>query len=263
MRYVEFAPSARLAAVVERYWILEGPGSGLPEPVVPDGRTELIFHYGAPFRRHLEDGTVEAQPAAIVAGQITGPVVLSHRLPAGVAAIRLRPAAARAVLGVPASELTGRLEPAAAIARDAPSLCDRLAEAADDAARIALLERWLSSRVRALPRPDVDAAVAAILATGGTATVGRLTALTGLGRRQLERAFRHEVGIPPKALGRIVRFQRAVRLVRRGRPLNEVAAASGFYDQAHLALDFRRLALGPPSAWQQREDAIGVLLAGG
>lgn len=263
MRYAEFTPSPHLAAVVECYWILEGPGSGLSEPVVPDGHSELIFHYGAPFARHHDDGIVERQPVAIVSGQIVSPVFLSHRGPAGVAAIRLRPAAARAVMGLPASELTGRLEPAADIFPDALLLSERLAEAAGDSARLALLENWLCAKVRAAPRREVDAAVAAILATGGTATVETLTAMTGLGRRQIERAFHQEVGIAPKAFARIVRFQRAMRLVRRGLPLADVAAACGFYDQAHMALDFRRLALGPPSAWQQRDGEIGVLLAGG
>jgi AraC-like DNA-binding protein len=263
MRYVEYTPCTHLAPVVERYWILEGPGSGLPEPVVPDGRIELIFHYGTPFVRHHDNGRVETQPAAIVAGQITGPVVLSHRLPAGVAAIRLRPAAARAVLGIPASELTGRIEAAAQIFADAPLLGEQLAEAGCDVARIAVLEAWLLAHVRADPRSDVNAAVATIVNSGGTVSIERLAALTGLGRRQLERAFRQEVGLTPKALGRIVRFQRAVRLVRRGRSLSDVAAACGFYDQAHMAFDFRRLALGPPSDWQQRDYEIGVLLAGG
>jgi len=264
MRYLEVAPSPRLASLVERYWILEGTGSGLPEPVLPDGRTELIFHYGKPFTRHKEDGTSEAQPAALFAGQITGPVFLSHRLPAGVASIRLKPAAARAALGIPASEFTGQLAPLAAIVGDASYLCERLAEATCDAERIALLEEWLVARQPGHPRAEVEAAVTTIFGTGGTVTVERLTALTGLGRRQLERNFHQEVGLSPKTLARIVRFQRAVRLVRRGRPLGEVALACGFYDQAHMALDFRRLALAPPSACLNAEGgALSTLLSGG
>jgi AraC-like DNA-binding protein len=263
MRYVEVAPSPRLASIVERYWILEGTGSGLPEPILPDGRTEIIFHYGTPFTRHKADGTSEVQPVAIFGGQITGPVVLSHRQPAGVASIRLKPAAARAVLGIPASDFTGQLVPLASIAGDASRLCERLAEATSDAERVVRLEGWLLTRQPGQPRADVEAAVATILATGGTVTVEGLTALTGLGRRQLERAFHQEVGLSPKTLARIVRFQRAVRLARRGLPLCEVALACGFYDQAHLALDFRRLALAPPSAWLTAESALGVLLSGG
>ena len=262
MRYAEFAPSPRFAAIVERYWILEGRGSGVPEPILPDGRTELIFHFGAPFRHHRTDGTSEPQPEAIFAGQITGPVFLSHES-AGVAAIRLRPAAARAVLGMPASGLTGELAPLDAIFAASSRLAGRLAEAGSDAMRIAVLEEWLEARQIGDPRPEVEAAVAAILSTGGAAPVETLIALTGLSRRQLERAFQHEVGLPPKSLARIVRLQRAVRLVRRGRRLADVALACGFYDQAHMALDFRRLALAPASTWLHRDGALSVLLSGG
>jgi transcriptional regulator GlxA family with amidase domain len=48
----------------------------------------------------------------------------------------------------------------------------------------------------------------------------------------------------------VLRFRRAVELLRLadGATLAEVAAASGYYDQAHLNRDFRALAGGPPGA---------------
>ncbi|MFD0886505.1 helix-turn-helix domain-containing protein, partial [Streptosporangium algeriense] len=58
-----------------------------------------------------------------------------------------------------------------------------------------------------------------------------------LHRRSL-RAF----GYGPKTLQRVVRFQRALRLARRGTALAEVALASGYADQSHMANEVRRLA---------------------
>ena len=49
MRYAEYPPSAALAAIVDCYWILEGHGCGLPEPIIPDGRVEIVLHYGVRF----------------------------------------------------------------------------------------------------------------------------------------------------------------------------------------------------------------------
>ena len=98
MRYAEYLPSPRLAAIVERLWILEGPGEGIADAILPDGRIEIIFHCGAPFRQHLPSGAVVIQPSALLAGQILSPISLSHVGAARVVAIRLRPWSARVLV---------------------------------------------------------------------------------------------------------------------------------------------------------------------
>src|SRR5262245_29666543 len=163
MRYAQYAPSPALAPVVEWYWILEGPGCDDAQPIVPDGRVEIVLHFGDRFERHHAGGFVERQDAALLVGQILAPIRLACRGRAGVAAIRLRPAAARALAGCPAAELTGRTVDLEAIAGSTATLRDRLACAADDAARVRLLEAWLAPRIRIAPSRDVVAAVGAIL----------------------------------------------------------------------------------------------------
>lgn len=64
----------------------------------------------------------------------------------------------------------------------------------------------------------------------------------GLGERQLLRRSLRAFGYGPKTLQRVVRFQRALRLARRGVAAAEVAVASGYADQAHMANEVRRLA---------------------
>ena len=82
------------------------------------------------------------------------------------------------------------------------------------------------------------------MATGGTLTVGALAAEVGWSRRHLGERFRAEIGLTPKAAGRVLRFERARRLLGRARRpgLAEVAALSGYYDQAHLNREWRELA---------------------
>ena len=48
------------------------------------------------------------QPASLLVGQMVEPVVLAPEGPAGVAAIRLRPAASRTLLGFSLQEVSGR-----------------------------------------------------------------------------------------------------------------------------------------------------------
>jgi transcriptional regulator GlxA family with amidase domain len=67
----------------------------------------------------------------------------------------------------------------------------------------------------------------------------------GLSERQLLRRCQLALGYGPKTLARIVRFRAALALARSGTPFADLAAATGYADQAHLARDVRALAGQP------------------
>jgi len=257
LRYAEYLPPAEMASVVECFWILDGIGASAPEPVLPDGRTEWLFHYGTPFCRRHDDGRLEPQPRALVAGQITRPVFLAASQSAGVAAIRLKPGAS-SLIGVPAAELTDHLAPLDAF-RQTDVVLDQLAAATSDAARLVVLQRWLSPLMNDPPCPAVSHAVDLIVTTGGRISMASLSARANLSRRQLQRLFLAHVGLTPKTLARIVRVQRAAARLRSGTALADVALACGYYDQAHMALDFRAVAQHSPSAWQRGAGGLAPL----
>ena len=92
-----------------------------------------------------------------------------------------------------------------------------------------------------------------LVRSGGRVGVRELAADTGWSRRHLLTRFRGQVGLAPKTAARVLRFQRAARLlvpatVYDGRPthpapsVTEVAAACGFADHAHLVHEFHALA---------------------
>ncbi len=62
--------------------------------------------------------------------------------------------------------------------------------------------------------------------------------------------FREELGVPPKALARILRFERAVGRLRAGDDLAALALDAGYYDQAHFNRDFRAFAGATPTAYR-------------
>ena len=62
----------------------------------------------------------------------------------------------------------------------------------------------------------------------------------------LVRRFRREVGMPPHAFQLNLRILHARELLRRGMTPVQVAAATGFYDQAHLTRVFKRVVGVPP-----------------
>ena len=70
MEYREQPPAPDLAPFVRCYWHLRGVG-GTVERVWPDGRSEVVIHWGGPMQRIFDSGSVERQPSALWIGHDT------------------------------------------------------------------------------------------------------------------------------------------------------------------------------------------------
>ena len=82
-------------------------------------------------------------------------------------------------------------------------------------------------------------------------SLAELAALTGLSQFALLRAFRDATGLPPHAYLNQLRVRRARLLLDDGVAPAEVAAQTGFADQAHLTRHFKRVVGVPPAAYQR------------
>ena len=67
------------------------------------------------------------------------------------------------------------------------------------------------------------------------------------------------MGLGPKTFARIVRLHAALQSIRQGQSLSDVAVACGYYDQAHMARDFRQLAATSPAVWQAHAGELAPL----
>jgi AraC-like DNA-binding protein len=173
--------------------------------------------------------------------------------------VNLTPPGAFALFGVPMHELARRTVPLEdVLGRSGVELVDRLSEAPDWCSRFALLGREIERRAaEAQPAsPGVEWAWHRISETRGRVRVGTLCEELGWSARRLAARFREEVGLPPKTVARLLRFEHAAELLEQGRSLAETAYASGYYDQSHLTNEFREITGRTPSAY--RRDADGV-----
>jgi AraC-like DNA-binding protein len=125
-------------------------------------------------------------------------------------------------------------------------LVDRLAATTDWTARFDLLDAFFAARVGgAAPADDwMTWAWRRIETSGGLITVEALARDTGFSRKHVTASFRDRLGMAPKPLARLVRFERVVRRLQNGRyrDLTEVALDGGYFDQAHFIREFRRFA---------------------
>lgn len=82
-------------------------------------------------------------------------------------------------------------------------------------------------------------------------SLDELATATGLSPFAVLRAFRAETGLPPHAYLNQLRIRRARSLLDSGLAPAQVAAETGFADQAHLTRHFKRVVGVPPGAYQR------------
>ena len=245
MRYRELAPPPGLASQVEAIWSLRGHADGESQRVLPDGCAELILNFADPVTQ--ETGGPVEQPALMFVGQLTGPFDIRPTGRVDLLGIRFRPGGAAGLTPVPQHELVDRSVPLADIAKDVAGRLAPAFDQEDQDERIRIATAALQHAV-APDTTSVGASADAIVRAWGMIPVGRLAAGAGIGMRQLERRFLEEVGMTPKRLARISRFQRVFRAMEeKPSGWTQVAHECGYYDSSHLIRDFHEFAGGPPT----------------
>ena len=206
---------------------------------VPNASVELLCELGSVPR---------------VIGPQAGPLLQMNAPGSIVVGVRFRPGAAPPVLGLPASELVDRVIGLEELWGEAGlRLAEELSECASPGEAASLLERVVLERGQAGADPDplVSEAVRRLL-PGSGGDVASLSSSLYISERQLRRRCLAQVGLGPKAVHRILRFQRFLALAHaRGlgeADVAELAADAGYADQPHLSRESLRLSGRPPRA---------------
>lgn len=156
--------------------------------------------------------------------------------------VTFKPGAAAEVLGLPIRLLRDQCVSLADLwPREALTFAQQVADAPSDALRVAIVQHALSEHLLRSKRSDRSRVCRAIRKLATDARVSDVAESLGVGERRLEQLFAVEVGIAPRELRRVIRVHACIRALRRPRVLNwaELALELGFYDQAHLANDFK------------------------
>jgi AraC-like DNA-binding protein len=254
-------PAAVLRPYVAHYagWRQHGMPAvthrGLPSPYLT-----LVLTLDDPLVLYAHPDARQAPGSydALVSGLHLAPALVAHGGRQSGVQVAVHPLGCRTLFGLPAGELAGldldladllgglRVEQVRARLIAAPTWPARFA-ALDDA--LLTLARRRDVEVH----PDVSHAFRRLLATGGRLPIRDLAGEIGWSPRHLTDRFRVETGLRLKEAARVIRFDRARRLLSPGAPLSGVAIDSGYYDQAHLTREFRTLAGCSPSRWLAEE----------
>ena len=242
VRYAEQPPPAALAPFVRDVWAWstapDHPDDSFTLP--PDPCLSLVL--------------IAAGPSAWL--RITGPHLRPLVVLAGAGAeirgVRLRLGAVRPLLGLDPPAWPDRNDDAR---HHLPDLAGLVYPHGVDRA-LALLVDALSARAASASPPDalVREAVAVVESTRGEVRVDDLSRELCVSVRTLQRRFRAETGLAPKAYARVRRFLLAAANVLRAEPeaWGRVAAEHGYADQAHFARECAALTGVPPTVFAER-----------
>ncbi|MBO9151665.1 DUF6597 domain-containing transcriptional factor [Chitinophaga sp. GCM10012297] len=235
VRYTELPPHPALSAFIYCYWELHttrplnGPFS---YRVVADGCMDIFINVFNPEESWLAGFSASYSEFALETEfHYTG--------------VRFLPAAFPLLFGIPASDMTDRVEPLQLL----------LPEVARELALLPAPEHFDNYFLRVLANSQfrVDTrffdAMDRILQSKGAMQAEQLA--EGISARQLRRLFDRYVGESPKTFSKVVRFQQVLQAKPSAESLrkNKIFYDAGYYDQAHFIREFRAMyGLSPHAA---------------
>lgn len=228
------------------------------EKILPLPFVHAIINLSAPYRLFDRNGRPSRVGRAFVSGIHTEYLVIESPPLIRHVGVELRPQGLRAVSGVPADSVTGRVVDAESVLPGFGEVVTGLPatpEAALDA---------VAAYLAANHRPDAaDPLVERVLAeihADPQARIGAVARSCGVTHKTLIARFAAACGITPKAYAEVWRFHRFVSELRIGEPLPswaELAAASPYYDQPQVIRTFRRFSGYTPAEYLRRVSEFG------
>jgi AraC-like DNA-binding protein len=233
----------------------------VPFPGVP-----LILNLGAPWRvaSGLAPGSVKRLDS-FVAGLHTTPSFVEGNDCWACVELRLTPLGAHRLIGMPMHELANETVALEDVLPESETLAERLREADSWVERFDLVEAFLVHRLAdtAAPSPAIEWSWSQLQRSHGRISISTIAEELGWSHRRLIARFREQLGLAPKAVARVIRFDRATQLLSGPTPstLASVAFDCGYFDQAHMNRDFRELAGTTPTELLVRRSATGAVAA--
>jgi AraC-like DNA-binding protein len=247
-------PAPELAPYIESYWHVDATPEvpfAMSVDVFVDGRADLVFNFGVAYTRTVPGGPPRVLQHGNLDAQRLTPIRIEQRGAVQIVGARFRAGGLMPFVRHSLHGWTGAVvglgeafDPG--VVHLEAKLRDRAGEAA---AQASALDAWFLERLEMSPaKRTMHDMVERTVATHGCESVEQLARGVGLSLRTVDRLFRRHLGFAPKTWAQVVRFQRALERLKAdpGCPLSQLAAELGYYDQSHLAREYRRFSGNTP-----------------
>jgi AraC-like DNA-binding protein len=242
MPYQRYSPPPGLQPYVRYFWSFESRQPEIKKLCIrsfADQYPRLIFQDLQGFEP-IRQATGPAMPVCYLSGLDTQPTeawmsgCFSH------VGVSFYPHALHALFATDASELINEMPDIRWVCRT--DIGERLTQAASSFERVHLLTQFLLQRLD--ENQTSDPLINHLIQTREvqeSQQVSDIVRKYHISERQLERKFKLSVGVPPKKLQRIARFEQALqRLSKTGyRQLASISYELEYVDQSHFIKDFK------------------------
>jgi AraC-like DNA-binding protein len=251
MRILFIQPIAELLPFIEALWIFES-SIGMPQTdrsmAAPNGCAKLIIPYQNSLTS-IADNRVQIsreQGMYFVGNRDTSTIIQSTTKKTGFIAIEFKPFGAYPFFGIPMDESVNRLldcdDAFGSWARKVRKVLCNL-ERVDQ--KMDFIQEQLIARLREKDRRNtvIEFCIKVLKDVDGRMPVRELERKTGYSRRYLEILFKQHVGLPPKAMAGIFRFQKFYRHWAQGLSFDQLKddLYEHYYDQSHFTHEFKRI----------------------
>jgi AraC-like DNA-binding protein len=222
------------------------------EPVVARLGAVLEFQFAVPFDVHFigTEFVMHSFPVTVI-GALTyrrARIVIRH--PVQVLSVFFEPLGFHALFGVPNAELTDiGTEAHSILGHGVSALNERLGNTPNFDERVTLLNEFFLGRVNRIRTSQSMTESPRMLTTRiAPVTISEVARQSGVSTRTLERVALEYVGMSPKLINRIARFERVLRLkIEKSSSWTEAAYVGGYHDQMHMIRDFHAFAGDTPT----------------
>ncbi|MCS6807404.1 MAG: helix-turn-helix domain-containing protein [Bacteroidota bacterium] len=258
-----YIPTKPLNRFIEKFWVIHDDALEYSAKVFPDGVIQLIINLGAPYSVLCPHGSEATFRFGSLSGERTCAWSVKQDRSCHAIGIRFRQGGAYPFFGIPLHLIANTIVDIELLwgASFVERLRDRLFTASSPASQCLFLVQALLEKAGYNPQTNsiVDMALQ-YMANTEEPCIRDIASNIGISHKHLLRQFDKFVGITPKALVRIRRFQRSLklltsyaesRLYSSALPLSmtEIAYEACYYDQSHFVHDFESFTGMTPSSF--------------
>lgn len=240
MNIQTYFPTPELSPFIKSYKVIETP-LGVVNHVLPETSPVMVFRLSGQVSVNYSGATDVLAPL-VVSGLRKSGRAMQYASGTTNILVTFREGGMAPFVREPLHELSD-----ASIAmhcldgyKDTGLLEEQLAEQPSHEARIALIERFLLTRLSGKTQDDmVMVAIRKIQSAGGQLRIRELAASLNVSQDVFEKRFRRVAGLPAKRFCYIVKMKTVVEMGRSGQSLAQIALNAGYFDQPHFNKDFK------------------------
>jgi AraC-like DNA-binding protein len=235
MKYSQVNPDKSLASYIDAYWTVKGDSvNTVTEKILPDGCIDIIFNLGSDCLTDNGAFNMRSEKVYLVGTMTRFKETIMHS-ETRLIGVRFKPA------GFSAFHRFSSLHEIAdkTIDYDKTFLFDLKKLSID---HVTYFNRFFLDKFKN-PNDFLRQVIETIQIHKGQIKVDVLASKHFTTVRQLERSFKQHIGVSPKVLINLTRYQNAMAAFRQRKPeesLLSIAIDQGYYDHAHLTNEFKR-----------------------